>query len=267
MKTKRIHIKTMLILALSAAAAGCAQRVERLPDRVTSVSFTPKGAASQSADSGTWVTADTRILCFRSTSFLEKLGLAWETSQVTSGRQPARFALLSPERALELNRQGKGRFQYAPTEDGAAYLLTKAGSVILYSRPQFSIRTDDGRMNLIELSAEAAPDAGSLDVTITASEIPAPPARSDSARKWTGHARIPVEAGRCALIQIPSNQQGRAAAPSKLMVLIVPGSFAWKDGTIRDLLPWGKARITVIEGRELTVKWMPTWLAGMMNDE
>jgi len=266
-KTEFTQIRIMLILALAATLTGCAQRVEQLPDRVTAVSFTPKGPGDRSGDPGTWVTADSRVLCFRSTGFLDKLGLAWQTSQTSSAAHLARFALLSPERTLELNQRGKGRFQYAPTEDGAAYLLTKAGSPILYSRPQFAIRTDDGRTNFVELSAEAAPDGGSLDVVITASETAAPPARADSGRKWTGSARIPVEAGRCALIQIPSDLQGRAAAPSRLMVLLVPGSFAWKDRTIRDQLPWGKARVTIVEGRELTVKWMPTWLTEVMNDE
>ncbi|HUW35322.1 MAG TPA: hypothetical protein VM223_27235 [Planctomycetota bacterium] len=265
MKKEHILVKMVPILVLACAVAGCTQQVVQPPGRVTSVSFTPKGTG----DSGTWVAADSRVLRFRSTRFLDRLGLAWRTSSAASGREPARFALLSPQRALELNQQGKGRFEYAPTEDAAAYLLTRAGSTILYSQPQFTIRNDEGSLDIIELSGEADPDAAALDVQVTASEIPAPARGANPLDrwKWTGSARIPIEAGRCALIEIPSDPQRRAGARSRLMVLLVPGSFAWRNRTIRDDLPWGKVRLTTIQGRELTVKWMPTWLTEMMNDE
>ena len=261
-----IFFRTAIVSFFALALAGCTQQITLPVDRITSVVFTPEGTGA----SAPWVTADCRLLRVKNAGFLDRLGLAWQVAAVPGGQAQARFAMLTPEQVLKLNREGKGRFEYMPVEDGAAFLLTKAGSAILYSKPQFAARTPETFID-VEVSAVAARDASALDLFVSASEIDVKVATMStvpSARKpWVGAARIPIAAARCALIQIPTVDQNSAGTRTRLMLLVVPGSFTWKDQRLTNELPWGKFRQTAIEGRSLAAKWAPSWMLRPENSQ
>ena len=263
----RITIISFLALVL----AGCTQQVKQQTERVTSVMFTPEGIGV----SAPWVAADCRLLRVKNADFLDHLGLPWQVTPRENAAKPdaaaqARFAVLTPEQMLKVNREGSRRFEYMPVEDGAAFMLTKAGSTILYSKPQFATRTKETFID-VEVSAVAPKDASALDISISASEIDAKVAalaRTPVPRKpWVGSARIPVAAGKCALVQIPTVEQNPAGTRTRMMLLIVPSSFAWRDQRITDELPWGKFRVTSVNGRSLSIKWMPARLLQMDSEQ
>lgn len=233
-------------------------------DRVLSVVFTPEGLST----AGRWVTVDSRLVRFSNASFLNGLGLRWQETPAPEGQKSARFAVLSAQQVVALHDKGKGSFEYLQVEDTAAFLLIKAGTTVPNFHPLLLARSRAGVLTDVEVQGIAPQDATALDLTITARELSANPrvskVRSQQSKAWVGAAKVPIKAGTFALVDV-SAAFGPATPKTRTMLLLAPGAFEWKDGRMSHALPWGKTRLTAIEGRTVAVKWPSSQLLPVIN--
>jgi len=202
---------------------------------------------------GVWVAGDARLLGVTNEKFIGKLPVKWRSAPVREGDEPARFALLSAEQLKAFETKGRKSFSYLQAEDTVALLLTGENSWVAYFKPQLS-STGNGTFIDVGLTAGIDSEGNALCVQVNASEAE-PQNRAPSA--WSGSAWVPLQRDCYLLIDIPTTKEHASGTRTKLMVMMAFRTFSWRDGRHADTLPWGKARFIVIEGRTITVRWLP----------
>ena len=235
------------------AAAGCVatRPVVEPSNRIFSLGFDiPQGVAT----SGLWLAADCRVLRFSNTDFLDDIGIQWQSSPAGEQVVAAKFALLTLEQLSQLRERGKGKVVYMSINDSSAFILKRAGSWAAGSSPWLYLRTGDNNVLDVEITATPVPKASHIDLVVAASE--GNPENGRAHRKWVGSARVPVM-GRYILVDIPTAREHPAGTLSRVMVLVAPELFVWREGVQVTVLPWGRMRIISIKGRRISTAWMP----------
>ena len=235
------------------ATAGCVgtRPVIEPSNRIFSLGFDiPQGVAK----SGLWLAADCRVLLFSNTDFLDDIGIQWQSAPAVEQVVAAKFALLTPEQSSQLHERGKGKVVYMSVNDSSAFILKRAGVWAAGTTPRLYLRTGDNNVLDVEVTATPVPNAGHIDLVVAASE--GNPEDSPARRKWVGSARVPVM-GRCILVDIPTAGDHPAGTLSRVMVLVAPELFVWRDGVQTTVLPWGRMRIISIKDRRISTAWMP----------